>query len=549
MENRVALEISESSSSNSSSSSGCCGEEVTDEELRSLALLDYTLGLTLKRQYWSKSAGSPAAAGSSALVTGTNTVTALVEYHLENVAHTACEQLDGSTLREGLLQVRARPATAAESAELLAAGSNDSRTEFGGRFVARDAAKLRRRVQLAGGRVSVELQATTEGGTGGKLWDATPILAEWALQHKDLWRGRVVHELGAGLGLPGLAIALGAEPRRVVLSDCVQECLSVMENNVAMNGLQAKVDVRRFDWRDVSATTTTTAGCAGLAAHELEPLRADVVICSDVVYSREVAGWLPQAVKACLRPGGVLFALLPLSRMGCRECLQQLGELLTPFDPPGTDPDPAGQGMDVSIEDAGGAGDAGGTAMAGWIREHLGANQLGHRIYGFRAPAADGAAGATKESGAVAAAAAPVAAAAAPVRVAVAAAAWEITTKEDRRRYSSRRRAKALGGLGEEGNSADRAEGDDCGARTVVVAQLRLPLLDSVADADLRITRRTISFEAPPNSSGGGTSSCYERVLADLPMAVDTERCAARFSRRSRTLRVALPAALMVGER
>lgn len=465
MENRVAIELA---------GEGC--NEITDEELRALALGDYELGLTLKRQHWTQSGPRH----------GSDRVTALVEYHLENVAHAAIAQLDGRTLRDGAVQVRARHATVAESAQLLASGSNDKRTEFCGRYVPRDAAKLRRRVQLMAGRVEVELQMTTEAGTGGKLWDATPILAEWALQHRDLWRGRVVHELGAGLGLPGLALAVGAEPSRVVLSDCVQECLTTMQQNVRLNGVQDRVDVQRFDWRDATRRPRTVP----------DSLRADFVICSDVVYSREVACWLPQAALACLRPGGCLFALLPLSRMGCRECLHQLGEIMTPFDPQGVDPD---------RDDA----------MANWINQYLGANQLGHRIYGFRAPAAEvesassamhvEAARPCEEPAGSSAHSAPPAHADAELP---SSSTWELATKH----------------IGP--------------AKVhIIIAQLRLPLLDSIAEAAVRVTGRTLSFEAPPGTEYTNT------VCVELPvdMNIDVDRCVAKFSKRSQTLRVRIP--------
>lgn len=465
MENRVAIELS---------GDGC--DAVTDEELRALALLDYELGLTLKRQHWAETGAQEH-----------DRATALVEYQLENVAHTAIAKLNGRTLRGGVVRVRARHATAPESTQLLASGNNDSRTEFGGRSVPLDPADRRRRVQLMAGRIEVELQITSEAGTGGKLWDATPILAEWALQHRDIWRGRIVHELGAGLGLPGLAIAVGAEPSRVILSDCVQECLAAMQQNVALNGVEDRVTVQRFDWRDA----------IGQPGRVPESLRADFVICSDVVYSREVAGWLPQAALACLRPGGTLFALLPLSRMGCRECLRNFGEIMRPFDPPGVDP---------STDHA----------MADWIKHHLGSNQLGHRIYGFRAPTADSS---------------PVsdvdAEAARPIKQLLVGS--SSSQSADAELASARSIAWHI----------SRKQTGSSGANAVIVAKLCLPLLDSIAGADLRMIGRTLSFEAPPRCE-------YTNASVELPTGInlDTDRCMASFSKRSRTLRVRLPVLL-----
>jgi hypothetical protein len=70
----------------------------------------------------------------------------------------------------------------------------------------------------------------------------------------------------------------------------------------------------------------------------------------------------------------------------------------------------------------------------------------------------------------------------------------------------------------------------------VIVAQLHLPLLDSVAGADLRATGRTLSFQAAP---GCGYTNI---VCVELPvdMNVDVDRCVATFSKRSHILRVRL---------
>ena len=67
-----------------------------------------------------------------------------------------------------------------------------------------------------------------------------------------------------------------------------------------------------------------------------------------------------------------------------------------------------------------------------------------------------------------------------------------------------------------------------------LVVTLHLPLLESIAGAELEVTDRSISFSAAPH---------YSRTAVELPPArVDTEQSTAKFSRRSRTLRLKLPA-------
>ena len=76
MENRVAIDLV-----------GELLDKVTDEKVTALALLDFSVGLTLKRLAW-----LPAATLSNPF---DPTRTVVVEYHLENVADTVVARLDG----------------------------------------------------------------------------------------------------------------------------------------------------------------------------------------------------------------------------------------------------------------------------------------------------------------------------------------------------------------------------------------------------------------------------------------------------------------------
>ena len=66
-----------------------------------------------------------------------------------------------------------------------------------------------------------------------------------------------------------------------------------------------------------------------------------------------------------------------------------------------------------------------------------------------------------------------------------------------------------------------------------LVVTLHLPLLETMAGAELEVSGLTISFSAAPH---------YAQTAVELPSRVDTEQSTAKFSRRSRTLRLKLPA-------
>ena len=121
-----------------------------------------------------------------------------------------------------------------------------------------------------------------------------------------------MHECGAGLGLPGLAVAMTSRPARVVLTDNVEECLSAMRTSARLNSVEDVVAIGRYDWREAVRTSRPVGALASAAPQPLqsqnaEPpisglqmadpaaaeFRCDVVICSDVVFAMEIADWLP----------------------------------------------------------------------------------------------------------------------------------------------------------------------------------------------------------------------------------------------------------------
>lgn len=67
-----------------------------------------------------------------------------------------------------------------------------------------------------------------------------------------------------------------------------------------------------------------------------------------------------------------------------------------------------------------------------------------------------------------------------------------------------------------------------------LVVTLHLPLLETMADAELEVTGCTISFLAAPHYA--------QTMTVELPSRIDTEQSTAKFSQRSRTLRLKLPA-------
>ena len=107
------------------------------------------------------------------------------------------------------------------------------------------------------GRITVQvaqLDLSDETDMGFKVWRSAVVACAWLTETDDgrafaaanFAPGKRVLELGAGCGLFGLvAGALGAD---VVMTDYTATLVANLAHNVELNGLQARVRVRQFDW-------------------------------------------------------------------------------------------------------------------------------------------------------------------------------------------------------------------------------------------------------------------------------------------------------------
>uniref|UniRef100_A0A3P9LB74 Eukaryotic elongation factor 2 lysine methyltransferase n=1 Tax=Oryzias latipes TaxID=8090 RepID=A0A3P9LB74_ORYLA len=139
----------------------------------------------------------------------------------------------------------------------------------------------------------LENAALISGGTTGLVtWEAALYLAEWAVDHPQLFAGRTVLELGSGVGMSGISICCSCSPRRFVFSDCHPAVLQKLRENVRLNGLgsdsRPAVRVDQLDW-------TTATG------EELRAIGADAVIAADVVFDPDLTGSLVQLLSKLLQ--------------------------------------------------------------------------------------------------------------------------------------------------------------------------------------------------------------------------------------------------------
>ncbi|CAL8310255.1 unnamed protein product [Arctogadus glacialis] len=119
---------------------------------------------------------------------------------------------------------------------------------------------------LAGGgavTLTESVALVSQGTTGLVTWEAALHLAEWAGEHLEAFSGRVVLELGCGVGLTGLVVCRGCSPSRYVFSDFHPSVLRRLRANLELNGLGEEgppggaegggvVRVEELDWESVS---------------------------------------------------------------------------------------------------------------------------------------------------------------------------------------------------------------------------------------------------------------------------------------------------------
>jgi predicted nicotinamide N-methyase len=146
-----------------------------------------------------------------------------------------------------------------------------------------------------------------------ELWPSSIGLARFLLSGAARVAGADVLELGAGLGLGGVAAA-AAGARAVVFTDYFQESLDFAAENARLNGITA-FETRLLDWR-----------APDLSRHY------EVVIGSDLLYEVRNRAALANALAAALAPDGVAWIADPgrSTAAGFDEKLAQRGLLLDP---------------------------------------------------------------------------------------------------------------------------------------------------------------------------------------------------------------------------
>lgn len=131
-------------------------------------------------------------------------------------------------------------------------------------------------------------QIISDGTTGLSCWQAGIFLADWMTQNSIKFTGKRLMELGSGTGATGLIVSRSCQPEELILSDCHENVLRLLRENVELNACQETVRVIDLNWDDAS---------------ELDNLNVDpeVILAADVVYDDTIFRPLIDLILALLR--------------------------------------------------------------------------------------------------------------------------------------------------------------------------------------------------------------------------------------------------------
>jgi ETFB lysine methyltransferase len=124
-----------------------------------------------------------------------------------------------------------------------------------------------------------------------EVWHSAIALGEYLQEHPDLISGRRVHEIGCGLGVPGMiAASLGGI---MSFSDYEEPARQLVELNYLTNGFPPPADVFHLDFREPPWKTW------------------DVILSSDVIYERRFVEPLAHCLDTITAENGVIILAEP----------------------------------------------------------------------------------------------------------------------------------------------------------------------------------------------------------------------------------------------
>ncbi|CCF75781.1 hypothetical protein BmR1_04g07985 [Babesia microti strain RI] len=153
--------------------------------------------------------------------------------------------------------------------------------------------------------VSIIPDSSEPDFTGVIVWEAAICLSNWIADLTGQFDNKVVLELGAGCGLPGITAAI-FNTSKVILTDYSPISLENLKHNVQVNysTIKSQVEVLKLDWNDYKG---------------LDPRSIDIIIASDIIYDKMQPLNIINTVTHLLKVGGKFLYTYTDERAGIDE--------------------------------------------------------------------------------------------------------------------------------------------------------------------------------------------------------------------------------------
>ncbi|GMI41557.1 hypothetical protein TeGR_g14319 [Tetraparma gracilis] len=140
--------------------------------------------------------------------------------------------------------------------------------------------------------------ASQDDTTGLAIWAASLVCGRWlASLPREALSGRTVLELGAGCGVPALAVARHHAAKRVCATDLNEDSLENCRHNIGLLPPKcAKAEAFRMDWADEATWPEE---------------KIDAIIGADLVYTPEIVPLLTAAMDGLAAPGCDFYYVAP----------------------------------------------------------------------------------------------------------------------------------------------------------------------------------------------------------------------------------------------
>lgn len=131
----------------------------------------------------------------------------------------------------------------------------------------------------------------TLSSTGLTIWRAAEHLCQWIFDHPDRFNGKIVCELGAGLGMVSILLDKLHVCRQLVSTDGDDDTVDLLLRNV--NSCDSKdIAVSKLYWGDHDVFVATY------------PDKFDILCAADIIYEREQIEPLISTVTQIMKPNG-----------------------------------------------------------------------------------------------------------------------------------------------------------------------------------------------------------------------------------------------------